>query len=319
MILVVVLNYAISGSSSMYFQLLEERERECLIYRNEEENRERINRLYHEIRPVQLLPTDPIDDSHRVSALLMIAQRRLAERMRISNDLHRVIHQYADYNEIRTLYRMFPLLRDRMRIFGFESYEAMHRRYQTRASKISYIQSLRRRSRTQEVVEVTFDQNQRFIKTLKIRRVALPFADNHHLAFNWDAVAELAHLTYLQLSGLGIEVSMNDIRNLPDSLKILEIRANYWMSKTAQGDVDLSLLPRELESFSASGCRGLNGTLKLDAPDSKVVSLAFSDTDLRMGVDCIIDLPPSLKRIFAPPTVDASTVQLLEENGVRVI
>ena len=86
---------------------------------------------------------NPIDDSQRVSALVMMAQQNISRRLRIPNELHEVIHRYADYNEIRTLFRILTSPEDRKGVLGFETHGEMHREYPTKSEKVRYLKNFR--------------------------------------------------------------------------------------------------------------------------------------------------------------------------------
>ena len=108
---------------------------------------------------------------------------------------------------------------------------------------------------------------------------------------------------------------MDDIRTLPNTLRELEIGLNSWT--TASGHVDLSLLPRGLTVFQASRCRGMNGVLRFDAPNSSLVSLYMGTTDVRPEIDSSTQLPPSLYDVLLPRNVDDSVIQFLKEKVAR--
>lgn len=299
--------------------------RQEAIKQDEKRHRERLTELAENTRPRQALVTDPIDDPKRVSALTLMAQQNLEKRLQLSQELIRIIHHYSAYNGIQALFQMFPSHKDRESILGFKSYDLMHQRYPTKPAKVSYLMELSHCQAqgecTQIDTRIMFDQKDFFIEYLQIRRIAgkVPkdtYLNGTPMAFNWDAVADLAYLEVLELDGLNIEISMDDLQKLPDSVRSIGIFDNVWTTKS--GDVDLGLLPRGLEVFAASGCRGMNGTLKFDAPHSKLVEVAVKKANLHLHVDSTTQLPPSLKYVHAPRNTLSSCVRLLKENNVQV-
>lgn len=114
-------------------------------------------------------------------------------------------------------------------------------------------------------------------------------------AIVWEGVAELGHLEVLDLYKCKIAVSMDDIQKLSQSVKSVTINHNFWTTTT--GNVDLSLLPTNLERFSASACKEMNGKLKWHAPHSNLVDLSLGYTALHLEMDPTAKLPPSLKHI----------------------
>lgn len=299
------------------------RERQTFIL-HEKEGKERflIKEMEDIIKPIPKLPTDPVDDSQSILKLVLMAQQRLSPTLRIPSVLCKEIHEYSDHNEIRTLFQMFTSPEDRLEVFGFASYEALHRVKQTKAAKAEYLQKWgihqsMHRSRScwgKMIMTVIFDDEDQFITdiTMGICGFGTGVFDavkKKKLIFNWDALADLVHLKELILSGLELVVSMDDIQKLPDSLRRLEINHNHWT--TASGDVDLSLLPSGLINFSANSCRGMNGTLKLDAQHSSLTNLQVRETELKMQLNLEETLPSSLKTIGLPRFTDAAVIQLL--------
>ena len=292
------------------------------IHHHEERARQNINTLEFTARPCRALATDPIDDPQRVAALVMMAQRRISRHLRIPEELQRLIHEYSDHNEIRALFRMLPSTRDRMEAFGFESYEAMHLRYPTKKDKVNYFNEVKAqilkgmKERPQIVVSLVFDREDNFIQNIWMGQQRSHFNNPVKLDFNWDAVAELAFLEVVCVNGLNINLSMEDIQKLPASVKQLQINDNHWT--TANGDVDLDLLPRQVKVFSANGCQGMTGALKLHAPCSNLVALRVRDTDLYLHIGRNTQLPRFLGMIVdLPRNANASTILMLQEKLER--
>lgn len=271
-------------------------------------------------RPIQV--TDPMEDSKRVTMLVLLAQRtgKLGDpRLRLPDVLHRVIHEYHDHNEIRALFQMFTSPVDRKAAFGFESYKAMGRRYPTRAGKVAFLKKMiimgcGPMGKTELVTEIQFDQSDSFIRNIYISK-SLIFDPDCRYSLNWNAVAEIAHLQVLRLNKLGINVSLDDIKKLPDSLKTLEIMDSLWT--TVPGDLDLSLLPAGLTRFNAAGCQGMNGTLKLDVR-TDLVDLIVKDTDLHLRLDSTSVLPPSLNMMHTPRNVEESSMEILRKSRIKI-
>ena len=290
------------------------------IHQNEEKERRTINVREMRSRPAQEVLGDPIDDSQRVSALVMMAQQRIPQNLRIPDELHEIIHQYSDHHEIRTLFHTLNSPVDRVKVFGFQGYEAMHKRYRTKAWKVAYLSAWERECSFNSLgifTKIQFDPHDVCIHTYSIwvyKNLAVPVNQN---GFNWDAVAELTNLKELSLMKLDIAISMDDIQKVPGSLRELGIRKNIWT--TISGDVDVGLLPRGLQRFNAICCRGMNGTLKLDAPDSNLRFLGFTGTDLRLQIESSSKLPPSLKAILEPQNTDVVSILLLREKEVSTL
>ena len=150
-----------------------ERFEEQTFILQEKEGKERflITEMEDIIKPIPKLQTDPVDDSQSISKLVLMAQQRLSPILRIPGVLCKEIHEYFDYNEIRTLFRMFTSPEDRLEVFGFASYEALHHVKQTKAAKVDYLQKWgihrsMHRSRScwgQMIMTVIFDDEDQFI------------------------------------------------------------------------------------------------------------------------------------------------------------
>ena len=129
-----------------------------------------VKELEDRTRTVQALRTNPLDDPQRALVLMLMAQERIPPKERIPEELHPVICEYSDYNEILTLFRMFPSPEDKSEVFGFESYEALNRRYQSRASKKAYLERLAKEYSTYlktldlKMCQITFDAQDIFIQ-----------------------------------------------------------------------------------------------------------------------------------------------------------
>ena len=61
-----------------------------------------------------------------------------------------------------------------------------------------------------------------------------------------------------------INVSMDDLAQLPSSLTDLQITGICWVNSA--GNLDIGRLPRELIKFEASCCKEMDGELNLAAP-----------------------------------------------------
>ena len=260
------------------------------------------------------LDRNPIGNPKRSLALVMMAQRNIPSRMRIPEELHRIIRQYLDYDEIWTLFQMFTSPKDKTAVFGFESYEAMKRYLPTRAGQVAFLKSSRTRLESDYHLRVFFVQRDVYINKIVITPHP-GIRPEGRRTFNWNAVAQLAHLEYLDVEALNINVSMDNIRKLPDTLRELYIERNHWT--TASGDVDLSLLPRGLREFVASHCQGMNGVLKLDAPYSKLRRVDMAGTDVHTQINPSTRLPPLLMGIHLPRTSHVRTRELLRSKGIH--
>lgn len=258
---------------------------------------------------------DPIEDCHKVSALVMLAQRNVSSALQIPSELQQVIHEYSDLNEIRTLFEILTLSEDKKGILGFESYEAMHQKHPTRSSKVLHLANLRddgeqcdngynEEDSWCDPRAVKFGQDNRFIIginwtpiiTVPIILMQCP-PDFSHIpkAINWKAIGALKHLRYLRFGYLKLNVSMHDIKSLPDSVQSLDIAGCVWTEPS--GDVDLSLLPSGLREFNGCECEGMTGLLKFAAPHSNLTVLRLAHT-LIHDVSGLNDMPPSLKTLY---------------------
>ena len=118
-------------------------------------------------------------------------------------------------------------------------------------------------------------------------------------AINWSAVGGLKHLRYLRLYYLKLNVSMQDISSLPDSLRLLSIRGSVWAEPS--GDVDVSLFPPGLKEFRACECEGMTGLLNLAAPSSNLTDLALEQTEIQ-DVSGLHAMPPSFESLYLSGT-----------------
>lgn len=270
------------------------------------------------INPQPEFDQNPIEDARRSSALLMMAQQNMPEELVIPTDLQQEILQYSDYNEIRSLFKLFTSSDDRSGALGYEHYEQIHHRYPARADKLKYLKRLGKRRPILEIGDslnptITFDAQNKFIEGISISK---HYFDESPHAINWDAVASLKHLEVLQLNHMKITVSMEDIRKLPDSVKVLEIRGNSWTNTT--GNVDLRLLPQGVKVFAADHCKGMNGSLKMHAPSSNLEHLSVGNTDLCLHVEWNTEVPPSLQSLVRPRNWHIGSIQFLKAKGIRV-
>ena len=292
------------------------------IYQEQEEDRELIKVMEEASKPIQALPSAPIDDPQRFFGLVMLAQQRSEFRqLRIPGEVYEIIHQYFDYNDIRTLFQMFTSP-ENAKVFGFVSYEAMHWIKPLRGDKVEYLKSLSAK-RLDEIFhsvlhKIVFDEDDVYIKEISIpsKRSRRCLVTRQRTAFNWKAVAKFARLRFLRVGGLKIDISMDDIQKLPESLEHLSIYGNNWISKS--GDVDLNLLPRGLGVFDADGCQGMNGALLLHAPDSQLVELRMSNTGVDPKTNSDTVLPRSLSIAYLPRRTDGLVIEFLRERGVEV-
>ena len=281
-----------------------------------------IQHSHDELQPIRQSPHDPIDDSKRVLALMIMAHHRNSNKTRmerIPDVLYRVIFEYSDHNEIRTLFRMFSSSEDSKCALGLESYEVMHKQYASRDAKVRYFRRLMNRPNNQYM----HMSSNAYGRVLGLRSSSIQYiwwfrTWNENISFpeiqhplNWQAVGELTNLRILEFRGVNIPVSMSDLQALPDSLTDLDISDNIWT--TTAGDVDLSLLRRPLERFWAAGCQGMNGSLNLDAPYSNLRYLDVADTQLYLQVDPVPRLPPSLRQV-RPVLI----LELLDQEGIQL-
>ena len=282
---------------------------------NEGKDRLVIDNLMENATPI----TELVDDSHRVCARLMLAQQKQnIPKQQIPAELIEIIHQYSDYNEIRTLFHILTSPEDREKVFEFTSYVQMDRYLPSRADKVAHLRRRLGRGKLHDANKITFDDQDVFIQKLWfVSDVSDRFARAPN-TFNWDAMGKLQHLEELMLGNLGTAISMEDIRKLPKSLKNLDILANMWTEPS--GDVDLSLLPCGLEEFSATNCRGMNGILKFDAPNSNLVELLLRNTNLQPRLSSEANIPRSLKTLVPPlGFVNSPILQVMDEKDIKVI
>ena len=114
--------------------------------------RQGIKQLHGELQPIQQSPHYPIDDSKRVLALMIMAQRKDSNKTRlerIPDVLYRIVFEYSDHNEIRTLFRMFSSSEDSKCALGLERNEVMHEKYASREAKVRYLKRLMNRPGSQ--------------------------------------------------------------------------------------------------------------------------------------------------------------------------
>lgn len=226
-------------------------------------------------------------DSQRVRALVIIAQQSMPNALRFSGELHQIIHQYSDHNEIRTLFPVLKSPEGRKEAFTIESYEATHRRYWFGARKAKYLKTLGIRSICDTLrgpephakmwFKIILHQNNGSIQKIEVGGYLFPEEDDQ--AFSQDARVGQASLEALKLMYHGSDVSMIGIRKFPDTLRSLEIDSWYWSD--SPDDVDLRLRPRRLQALAAANCQGRNGTL---------VQLQVVDPGIRVHVDSIVQL-----------------------------
>ena len=295
------------------------------IQLNEEEYRLEIENSMEQTTPITAL----VDDSHRVCARFMLAhQRHNIPKLRIPAELYEIIHQYFDYNDIRTLFQIRTSPQDRQTVFGFTSYVKMHRYLPSRAAKVTHLKDLKgdwvigwnldsdaesdTDGETDPANGVKFDDQDVFIRKLWF------WNRGPNSVLNWEVIAKLTHLKELRIGYLDMSISMEDIRKLPQSLKVLDIRGNIWT--TAAGDVDLSLLPRGLEKFVADNCQGMHGILEFDAPESNLTELSLRECNLQPRLRSETNIPPSLKRFQAPPGFKGYVIlRVMEERDIEII
>ena len=297
----------------------------------EEEDRLLIENLMEQTTPITAL----VGDSHRVCARFMLAQQRHNNpKLRIPVELTKIIHQYSDYNEIRTLFQILTSPKDRKEILGFTSYVQMHLYLPSRADKIAH---LKKGLKTRLLPSLEYDPEsdnesdsedvwQDHVNTIGfgdqdvfIHRLGFQsnLPNGSAISFNWDALTQLTQLEELTITNLDMSISMDDIRKLPKSLRVLSIRGNVWSDPS--GDVDLGLLPLGLEVFEADSCRGMNGILGLNAPYSNLVKLDLRDTALQPRLCSEADLPRSLEEFGAPPGFEYSAIcKVMKEKDVNV-
>ena len=259
---------------------------------------------------------DPIDDSQRVSALVMMAQQNIPRRLRIPNELHQAIHEYSDYNEIRTLFRILTSSEDRKGVLGFESYGEMHQEYPTKLDKVRYLKHFRQFRDGEEKEDNESDEDNAWFdpQTIKFGSngdhnqfiiginwtpvVTVPYGaypSHDPKSINWRAIGGLKHLRYLRLDYLKLNVSMHDISSLPDSLRLMGIRRCAWTESS--GNVDVSLFPPGLREFHGCECEGMTGSLNLAAPSSNLTDLRLEETEIQ-DVSGLHAMPPSFESLY---------------------
>ena len=260
---------------------------------------------------------DPIDDSQRVSALVMLAQQNVPNKIRIPPELQQIIHQYFDYNEIRTVFKILTSTKDRKGVLGFENYHKMHQEHPCKLAKILYLSGetmvFRRGA-------FGFSDQQRFIVSIDwTPYIAMQWRGHSRhdpTTINWNAIGQLKHLQYLRLAALRLNVSMQDIKSLPDSLRSLNIAGCVWTEP--EGDVDISLFPSGLRVFIGFACEGMTGILKLAAPHSNLTTLRLERTEIR-DVSGIHALPRKFKSLYlsgARLNLSQSYIAFFREKGL---
>lgn len=185
------------------------------------------------------LNPDPIDDSQRVSALFVLAQRNVHE-LRIPEELHYIVFEYSDYNEIRTL---FQVTLGKRRVLGFGSYQEFHRNHPIRQSKMMYLGNC----------GVNFGSDGRLIG-IDWRGMVLR-------SINWNAISGLKYLRYLYLGYVRFEVSMQGLQSLPDSMEALIIEGCIW----TESYLDTCVLPPGLIDIDTRHTQIMTRLLRPDA------------------------------------------------------
>ena len=296
-----------------------EAKRRNRIQLNEDKDRLMIEDLMEQTTPFSAL----VDESHRVCARFMLAQQRQnIPRQRIPAELTKIIHQYSDYNEIRTLFQILTSPEDREKVFGFTSYVQMHRYFPSRADKVAHLKTglgIHTAGYERHAANnVIFGDDDVFIQKLWFVSDVCELFDYAPNVFNWDAICKLTQLEELKIIDVDMSISMDDIDKLPKSLKNLNIMGNLWTAQS--GDVDLSMLPPGLEQFAAFDCQGMNGNLKFDAPDSNLVKLDLRRTNLQPRLNSDANIPRSLKILGAPRGFEHSAIlKTMQEKDIKVV
>ena len=243
----------------------------------------------------------------QATRLFIAAQQHLNEcTQRLPLEICQIIEEYSDKNELKALFRLLTTPKDRIAVIGFESYQEMHKILPLRVSKVDYLKALTRKTGPGFV----FDATETSVVEIHplIDQFVLAYLDNqdwngthkdqhnYSNALNWNVFHVFSHLHTVSFNGLNLQISMDDLAKLPPSLRRLDIGGNVWTQ--ASGDIDLNQMPIGLESFRATGCLGINGSLKLFAPRSNLRTVALMNNDLYDVEIRDWEIAPKLKQLF---------------------
>ena len=243
----------------------------------------------------------PADDPLKEMRLFLLTQQN-ASTLGIPNDVLQIIGEYSDYNEIKTLFRILTTSEDRKRVIGFEYYQKMDKEYPSRISKMQYLRNVNRGFEVDvdgwSNFAFTFDATQTFIQEICLDSFwngSEVKVEKNPATINWEAFQGFKQLRYLSLQELNLTVSIDDIAKLPDTLIGLKLSGNTWSYPS--GDLNLNLLPQNLQHLWVDYCFGMDGLLRFTAPHSQLKELSI----IGVEIDDIIDLyppPPYLKQIW---------------------
>lgn len=198
----------------------------------------------------------------RALFLMLMAQQMYPPNVRLPFDVFPKIEQYADYNEIRTLFQICTSAEDRIGVLGVETYQQLHQQYPSRMAKVKYLETLRRltvrrlslsmmpasdwRDKYLEILQrvssgvtgtIEFDENQNFIKSINVQSFKYylcadgqssifvgPIKDRDPKTIDWRYVGGMKHLISFNLKDLEIGISTQDTSLLPTGLKVLNAK-----------------------------------------------------------------------------------------------
>lgn len=274
---------------------------------------------------IQTAPRPNYDvEGPMIDFLVSVSQRDSTRNS--ADSLSRLVHEFSDTDDIRTLFRTLTSAEDRKRVLGFESHHEMDERYPSQVSKVAYLKTLLRwtdgcAESGDDGSAITFDDSDNFIVGILWDEfwngtVQEPERDPRDIY--WPAVTKLTRLQSLSLKHLDLRIGYDDLAYLPPSLVVLDITGNSWTE--ASGDVDLSMLPQALKGFSADYCLGMTGSLKLAAPLSMLRSLDLMGNELE-GITDLIPPPPCLTNIrlsIRPIDIPQSTLMFLKSQHIQL-
>ena len=124
------------------------------------------------------------------------------------------------------------------------------------------------------------------------------------LGIDWSAFSGLRNLLSFTLENRNvnaaqhyhvINVSMDDLAQLPSSLTDLRITGISWVNSA--GNLDIGRLPRELIKFEASCCEGMDGTLNLAAPQQSKLREIHVNWNKFKNIIGSKEYPPLLRKL----------------------
>ena len=235
-----------------------------------------------------------------VALLLVFSDYQLSQSANYPSSI-RLIQNAADFlhvamdaittNQIKTLFDILTTTEDRKKVIGFQDYNEMNTKLPSARAKVRYLKSIIRNHDFDldsfdahdyhpSATAFVFDDTQTIIVEIMWDRYwngtrCDPSFDP--VAINWKAVGKLKDLRGLSLNGLSLQISMSDLERLPSSLKKLDIGRNHW--KEFGGNLELYRLPDGLEEFEAMDCPGMDGSLNLFAPHSKLILIDLQNNE----------------------------------------